>query len=109
MTLLRYVALGIASIGLSYSIYTNLQQNKTSGMQTTTATSNQNCAELARKKENLEELAEDAQPQTCWMGITLGSVVCDSDANVRHYQSHVEELTEFNQQYLSTCGSPYNL
>lgn len=101
MTFLRYLALGLASVGLSYSIYINLQQP--------TAVSNLNCTELAKRKKYLEALVEDAQPQTCWRGITLGKAVCDSDANISHYQSHVEDLAEFNQQYLSKCGSPHNL
>lgn len=67
------------------------------------------CAELPKRKEHLERLVEDAQPKKCWMGATPGYAVCDSDANVRDYQSHVEELAEFNRIYISHCnfsGSP---
>ncbi len=103
MTFLRYAALGIASVGLAYSLYINSEKPAA------TASSDLSCTEFSKKKEYLEKLVEDAQPKTCWMGITLGNVTCDSDANVRHYQGHVEELAEFNQQYLSKCGSPYNL
>ncbi len=102
MTFLRYLALGIATVGFAYSLYINSKEPAA------TATSSLNCTELTRKKEYLEKLVEDAQPEKCWMGATLGSVVCDSDTNVRHYQSHVEELAEFNQTYTSSCGASGN-
>ena len=95
MTVLKYLALGVASTGLAYSLF---MANYTVPPLP--------CTELLLIKEKAEREVAAAEPQRTWYGSPFGSVITDTEDNIRRHETLESTLAELNGEYIRRCESP---
>ncbi len=91
MTLFKYLALGIGSAGLIYSLWIKKPEYQIS------------CPQLHTVKKKLELDLEAATPKRIWMGSPFGTVVVDSGENILRYERLEETLSRLNLEYIYRC------
>jgi|SRR3989344_6830503 len=96
MTFLGYLALGIASVGLSYSVYMEIKNPDNSTLP---------CPQLLELKHKMEKEVAIAEPKRTWYGIPFGTVVTDTHENIRKHATLESMLTKVNSEYMRRCES----